>query len=367
MRGLLLGEKFIACRCPADMRYPNEKAPWTDEQRMEWQADHIAPRILMPIETFKLKLEELLQQYRYYDAGTFQTIILECIIDELAAFYKVSKQSAKIRMIDVGYKEVAGVYNFGNDTTQYFSKINLQDAFYEYSDNEEFRKVVDSGLFVYADGFFAINDDKYIEVDGMGECRLTDYAWNNLAECTIQFSYRRVNVSKHSLFHSDEFHRKNPNAYEKLPSYDVDRNVSIVGNAEELQRKRAEFEAQYETHSELTPSFWKRAYEIMQVKKWNTSIFCEKTQLNEMVYSRAKNNNESLPDIRTCMAICAGLDLDMGMTTQLLALAGHTLSSTREHQAYGFIITAFKGKDINERNDFLESMNITALGSKTRG
>jgi hypothetical protein len=366
MRGLLLGEKFIACRCPADMRYPNEKAPWTDEQRMEWQADHIAPRILMPVETFKPKAEQLLQQYRYYDKGALQTLILECVIDELATFYNVSKLSAKIRMIDVGYKEVAGVYNFNNDARQYFSKIDREDAFYEYSDNEEFRKVIDSGLFVYADGFFVINDEKYVEIEGTGEYRLTDYAWNNLAECTIQFSYRRVNVSEHSLFHSDSFNRRNPDVYEKLPGYDVDRNVSIVGNAEELKRKRAEFESQYETHSELTQTFWQRAYEIMQTKKWNSAIFCDKTQLNEVVYSRAKNNHESLPDIRTCITICAGLDLDIELTNRLLALAGHALSNSVEHQAYGFIITSFAGKNLDERNAFLKLIGVTTLGSKTR-
>ncbi|MDR1538127.1 MAG: hypothetical protein LBU32_09065 [Clostridiales bacterium] len=366
IRSLLRGEKLIACRCPINTPNDEKNAVWTDERSMEWQADKISPRILMPIETFKVKIEELYEKYSHSAHSALRTEILECVIDELAAFYNVSKQSAKIRMIDLGYKVAAGVYNYEDSYAPYFSNISPRDAFYEYSDNEEFRKVVDSGLFVYADGYFTTNDEKYVTENADGAYSLTTYAWDNLAECTLQFTYRRVNMQEHGRFHSDAFHRANRNAYEKLPRYDADRNISVVGNAEELQKKREEFEAQYTQHKALTKTFWQRAYEIMEMKHWNSSVFCERTQLNEITYSRAKNNNESLPDVRTVIAMCAGLDLDMPLTTELLSLAGHTLSNSREHQALGFVITGFKGKGIYERNAFLESLDLQPLGSKQR-
>jgi Zn-dependent peptidase ImmA (M78 family) len=34
---------------------------------MEYQANHIAPRILMPVQTVKRKIEELYTKYGYYD------------------------------------------------------------------------------------------------------------------------------------------------------------------------------------------------------------------------------------------------------------------------------------------------------------
>ena len=104
----------------------------------------------------------------------------------------------------------------------------------------------------------------------------------------------------------------------------------------------------------------------MEMKKWNTTIFCNATGLNEMVYSRAKNNDKSRPDVRTVISICAGLDLDIGMTNQLLGLAGHTLSNSREDQAYSFVITGYKGRSLNDRNEFLRSINVPELGSKQR-
>ena len=138
----------------------------------------------------------------------------------------------------------------------------------------------------------------------------------------------------------------------------------ILGNVEELRQKLIEFEAQYASHKAVTKTFWQRAFEIMEAKHWNSAIFCMKTQLNDKIYSRAKTNHNSLPDIRTVIAICAGLDLNISLTNELLALAAHTLSNTIEHQAYAYIITRFYGKTIHERNNFLSALNIKPLGSK---
>jgi Zn-dependent peptidase ImmA (M78 family) len=91
---------------------------------MEWQANKIAPRILMPLETTKIKIDELYEKYGYSDNDQERTEILERVIDDLADFYNVSKQSAKIRMIDLGYREAAGAYNFENSLTPYFSNIS---------------------------------------------------------------------------------------------------------------------------------------------------------------------------------------------------------------------------------------------------
>lgn len=102
IKQILRNEKFIAHRCPSNMSYPSEYEEWTDEQRMEWQANNMAPRILMPIQTFKIKVDELYQKYNY-DDNTLKAAVLTCIADELAKFYGVSRQSALIRMKETGY------------------------------------------------------------------------------------------------------------------------------------------------------------------------------------------------------------------------------------------------------------------------
>lgn len=365
VKKLLKKEQVIACRCPSDIVYPRDGESWTDEQRMEWQANKIAPRILMPYKTFRMKVEELYQKYGYREKAE-KNDILECIIDELASFYQVSKQSAKIRMVDTGYTEAASVYNYESGVDPRFSNISARDAFYEYSDNAVFREIIDSGLFVHIDGYFVINDSKYIQQFPNGHTTLTDYAWSHISECTLQFTYRKVNLKLHGQYHQDIFHRKSGASYQKLPTFDSDKNISVIQHAEELRQKQVEFEAQYADHLAVTETFWQAAFNIMRKRKWNTRIYCEKTGLNEMTYSRAKNNADSLPDFLTVISICAGLDLDIGVTTNLLGLAGHTFSGSRDHQAYSFVITNYRGRSLAEKNEFLDSINVTRLGSKQR-
>jgi hypothetical protein len=134
----------------------------------------------------------------------------------------------------------------------------------------------------------------------------------------------------------------------------------------DLQKKHAKFEAQYAGHIALTKTFWQRAFEIMEAKHWNSAVFCEKTLLDEKIYSRAKTNHNSNPDTRTIIAICVGLDLDISLTAELLFLAGHALCNSLEHQAYIFIITEYQGQTIHERNAFLKTFNLEPLGSKQR-
>ena len=362
---LLQGKSVIAHRCPAITQYPKDDEVWTDEQRMEWQANKIAPRILMPISTFMVKVQTLLAEHGY-EYATDKDSVMECVIDELSEFYHVSKQSAKIRLLDAGFEDAARVYNYDHNPEPVFSSIEPRDAFYEYYDNPEFRKLIDSGLFVYVNGFFVVNDPKYVTLQRDGSLSLTDYAWHNIGECTLRFAYRKINVRIHGQEHADTFHRDNKNTYDKLPYYDASRNASVVAHASDLQAKRAEFEAQLEESKLLAKSFWQVAYELMEKKKWNASIFCDKTGLNQMVYSRAKNNEDSLPDVRTVISICAGLDLDIIVTNQLLALAGHTLTNSHEHRAYSFAITGYHGRSLQDRNEFLRSVNVDELGSKQR-
>ena len=366
IKSVLRGEKLIACRCPANVKSKKNDDSWTDEDTMEWQASQIAPRILMPIETAKMKIEELFDQYGYSSEVADKTAILECVIDEVAAFYRVSKQSAKIRMIDLGYMEAAGVYNYEDNYAPYFSHISLRDAFYEYCDNDEFRTVIDAGLFRYVSGYFVTNNEKYLIQDSNGQYALSDYAWSNLSECALQFTYRRVNMREHGRFHTDVFHRANKQAYEKLPSFEADRNLSVIDNAEALRKKQEDFEEQFAEYREITPTFGQLATGLMKRKHWNSVTFKEKTHLDDATYSRIINNEEKEWSLRTAMAVCVGLGINAQIADKLLAAAGHTLSTTREDQLFSFLLTSFEGKSIDECNTFLESMEITPLGNRPR-
>ena len=365
IRYILYGKDYVACRCPSNMVYPDKEAEWTDEQRMEWQANSVAPRILMPLRPFQMKVDELYKKYDYQNTP-LKIAVLTCIADDLAKFYGVSRQSALIRMMETGYKEAASVYNYDSDSP-FHNYVSQSDAFYAYCTDSEFRKLVDSGLFRYVTGYFVIDDEQFVSKDENGTYALTDYAWSHLSECTLQFSWQTVRPSPtEKRFPNVILHRANDDR--KVSKYDAGQNSSVIKMSEELRQKREEFERQNAIRQIATPkkTCWELIFEILQARGMSKSHFCSVTGLGEEVYRKAEKNIDTRPNMRTIIAIARGLDLDIGMTEKLMQLAGHAFDESDEHQALRFCITGFPGGTIEDANEFLESYDFKPLGTQER-
>lgn len=362
---ILYGKDYVACRCPSNMVYPDQEAEWTDEQRMEWQANSMAPRILMPLRTFRMKVDELYKQYDYQNTP-LKIAVLTCIADDLAKFYGVSRQSALIRMMEAGYKEAASVYNYDSDSL-FHNYVGQSDAFYAYCTDSEFRNLVDSGLFRYVNGYFVIDDEQFISKDENGTYSLTDYAWSHLSECTLQFSWQTVRPSPtEKRFPNVILHRAN--ADRKVSKYAAGQNSNVIKMSEELRQKREEFERQNAVRQIAIPqkTCWELIFEILQARGMSKSHFCSATGLGEEVYRKAEKNIDTRPTMRTIIAIARGLDLDIGTTEKLMQLAGHAFDESDEHRALRFCVTGFPGGTIEEANEFLESYDFKPLGTQER-
>lgn len=363
IKNILRNEKFIACRCPSDMKYPSEKEEWTDEQIMEWQANNLAPRILMPINQFQSKTKELYARYDYENTP-LKIAVLTCIADELAKFYSVSRQSALIRMIETGFKEASSVYQY-DEKSKYHSYVSESDVFFEYSNNPDFRETIDSGLFKYVNGYFVINDSLYIEESPSSEYCLTDYAWANLSDCTLQFSWQSVKNNSHKHLPLEFLHRAN--ATQDVSKYNpTHENDAIINRAAELKLNREKFERQNAARkmTSINKTCWQMIFEIIEEQNMSKVHFCNLTGLGEEVYRKAEKNINTKPSLRTIVAIARGLGLELDTTEILLKLAGHAFDESDEHQALKFCITTYSRRPVEEANDFLESYDYSPLGSK---
>lgn len=366
IRQILRKEKLIACRCPTEIAYPSKGSRWSDEQRMEWQANNMAPRILMPLSTFRQKVNELYAKFDYEEAPDKQQVLTN-VAKELASFYGVSRQSAVIRMIETGYPEASSVYQH-NQKTNLHSYISRDNAFYLYSQNFSFRKLINSGLFIYVDGRFVINDEKYVMQDDDGHNFLTSYAWANLSECTLQFTWKPSSVDRKKFSELSEAVFLRANAEGKISAFDQGQNKEVIEMSEELRQKREEFEKQkaIKDMTVLNKTCWQLIYEIIQAKGLSKSHFCALTNLGEEVYRKAEKNVDTKPSVRTIVAIARGLDLSLETTNLLMHLAGRDFTDEFEDQALQFCITGYQGKSIDEANEFLKSYGYEPLGSKQR-
>ncbi len=97
--------KAVHIRSSYEESDESNKANWTDEDWMEWQAKGIAPRILMPPEPFNIMVKEFIGEYSTNSVAQRKWSSLHAwVVYRLANFFKVSKQSAEIRLNETGYR-----------------------------------------------------------------------------------------------------------------------------------------------------------------------------------------------------------------------------------------------------------------------
>lgn len=177
-----------------------------DYNWMEWQANALTPRILMPANTVKLKYDEL--RKLIFDKGETRTRkIHEIAIPVLAQFFQVTITSAKIRLLELGYDEVKGVYNYVDNhysPSHVYNRKNpnikpnqtfsapLVDSIESVANNEKLRNCLTNGTIVYAEVFFVINNQKYIYKDQTTKkYKLTNYALDHMDECCLVYDNER--------------------------------------------------------------------------------------------------------------------------------------------------------------------------------
>jgi len=95
------GEQAVAFRCPTEPPSEQFNSRWTDEDWMEWQANGIAPKILMPRNMFEQYVNEH-PLYSKINETHMGSLYRDLLIENLADFFQVSKQSASIRLSELG-------------------------------------------------------------------------------------------------------------------------------------------------------------------------------------------------------------------------------------------------------------------------
>ena len=243
--------------------------------------------------------------------------------------------------------------------------IPFDEAQREYFNNETFRETLHNGCFIYAESSFVLNSDKYIVRDDT-EYALTDYARSHLDECALPFD--EIEIIKYSG-------SATRGAEGQDAAIEIRRSTTFASHRQakvmldDIKRIRKAAIEQFEIQAAHQKTCWQRIYEIVTGKGTKSAgMFKLKTDLSDRVYNRAKNNYNSMPDIKTIVTIAAAYDLDLSTTEELLKLAGHSFSTvSKEHDCYRFIIMFMYGRSMNEKNSLLADEGFDPLGTKPQG
>lgn len=210
------GSKHISCEM-VEGQYngigPEESAlKW-----MEWQANQLAPRILMPEKTTRTIFNRNLQDIHTAHPGWRYAEVLQETVGQVANYFQVSLLAAKLRLMELGFEEVEGTnvycdgkmlppYAFrkGALDKQYSFVIDEQNMLMNIATNDKLRELYLKGAIVYANCTLVWKDPKYVELNENGNYILTDYALEHVDECCFVFK-REYNAGDK---YKDTFYRR---------------------------------------------------------------------------------------------------------------------------------------------------------------
>lgn len=188
---------YIQCQVNGKMKNAelNTTAHW-----MEIQANGIAPHILMPKESFEAYAKILFKMY--IKESQVGTLGINNIIETLALTYDVTVYAARKRLIDLGFEEAIGSFNWvdGHYVRPYsFKRGSLRyNETFTISYKDVYKKVISdarlavqlwNNTYVFVENHLCINHPDYITKDKNGDAILTDYALLHMDECCVKFRY----------------------------------------------------------------------------------------------------------------------------------------------------------------------------------
>lgn len=364
--------KNIRCAVETNTKSNNR---WNATDWMEWQANGVAMHILMPAKPTKEKIEQLLREYKISDSNPESLYALNDMIQEMADFYGVSRQVAKIRMRELGYTIADGAFSYVNGkyiqpftfdvnaiTNKQTFTISVSDMLKAYCFNREFREIIDTGKFIYVDGHLCLDEGKYVRHnDKQGPC-LTSYALSHIDECCLVFDIGYSYESKY-LIHRD---------YTKM-MFKVGNHPASVEYTFELNTHNQILLEQIQTAKirsnamrRYPGSFAETLVQLQAERKLSNKKLADASLVGEKTIQRLRNDEEYPTTVQSVLGLCVGLRLYVPEAEMLIDKTDFKLNTMKDDgYVYKCILRACAVNSIYEINEMLKDNGIAELGSSS--
>ena len=329
---------------------------------IEWQADRAAPRISMPKLTTEKKIKELYAKQRKLHPKLSSAEMTANVIGELADFFGVSRQSARLRMTELGYEEAQGVLNYANGRyvenhsyapgtlgkDQTFT-IDFRQAIELYSRDELFRERISSGCYQYADGHYSLADKKYLYTRN-GELRLTAYAKSHMYECCLIFTIRK---GRNGYTYGEGTLQKEQLADGSRVEYD------------QFQPAEFDFKSEAKRLSDILYSLPASPNETlkkhMELRKITVEGLVAKSGVSESTIHRMRSSPSYRTSRNNVLAICIGLKLEPPLQKDWLRKCGVQFTDSPEDMMYELMLCSLYRQPLSEFNKKLAEYGYPPL------
>lgn len=374
----LINPELTSISCAVVEEYKKGAGGLTEELAwMEWQANAIAPKILIPAKTGRAKLNEILNTLtRAFSSSSSRAAIMELAISEFADFFKVSTMAAKIRAIELGFDQAAGVFNYVDG--QYyppfsFTKgtlkknqtfiIDRNNAIVESLFNPTLVEDFKAGRFIHAGGMIVINDPKYVTVQNE-RAELTEYALAHVDECCLVFD-RTTRISSH---YDDSFYRicflcrdaDSKSFVEAKYNPRECKNEDVQKRAREMTTIAAEAKRVSDILADAPSSFCGTLDYHVKRRGYTNEKMEERTGISSRMIQDYRNKKDAKPTLQSVLALCIGLNLHPSFSYDLIAKAGYNIMiASEEFLIYRYLIEHHHMENIFMWNAKLQDAGIS--------
>lgn len=347
----LLKDRFSHISCEVVRTYEGIGTNDTALKWMEWQANQLAPRILMPAGMTKRFYNSVIIKIHNENPELRSAVLTEKAVEATSQYFGVSNLAAKIRMIELGYPEVQGTFVFcdGRYLPPYTfasRKLEVDETFlideknvlFLICCNAELGRMFCSNEIVYANSMLCINHEMYIERDTVGRPILTDYALEHVDECCFLFS-RKINVSND---YSDTFYRKcflchDVNSECMIEAeYDPnhENNQNIEKRNEQLKKVNNQIQDMASEMYKMPGTFGPTLKFHMDRKNLTQDKLAERTYISPVSISKYINHPEENITLGYALALCNGLKLHEFYAMDFMKKAGHDMLERAANPIY---------------------------------
>ena len=303
---------------------------------IEWQA-HIGSQCLqMPKRLLRKRISDELSDMQKLDRH--MGFKLQAAGRKLAKEFNVYNYQLRNRMIHVGFPAAKGALNFVEDDyitpfafelgechgSQTFV-ISPKEVADEYVRNEAFRKLIDTGRYIYADGHVCLNEPQYVARQG-NKLRLTEWGNSHVDQCCLRF-VRNYIRDKHTRYvfgqlNSDEEYNGRSLA------------LSLQSSAENALKQAQEMS---QVLLNLPGSFSGTLIAHMKRVGITRERLAEEAMMSGTMIKRMRTSERDLT-LDQVIAVCIGLHIPPEYSFDLIEKAGFRLRNTPEHLIYKSIL-----------------------------
>lgn len=352
-----------------DSRIKSNATDW-----MEWQTESLTPKIMMPKEMFRQEARIIIKKLIEKSESKDELEFIQSAIDELAVYFGVSRLSAKIRLVELGFDIAIGAFNYIDgkyvpthywkqgflEQNQTFS-ISIFDIGLQLLINPELKKNIEKGSLLFVENHFCLNDSKYISYNILSKPFLTPYARHHMDECCIVFEITaKVQTGNQTLALSLVLNRDVGSDIKHSISYPTGKNNEILDKAHLIFQNNDDVQ---KVLKDIPKDFGSALDYLIKFRE-----FSNKKLISELEYYSEEElvtplsveslsrliHNDSNPKLKTVVMLCIGLQLPMVLCLDLIKKAGFELRYYIPEEMFYLTIIACCGEySLKEWNNLM--------------